>query len=136
VQRILRTTITLGLALGFTLAGSGFASAADCVPSTGCVPKENGVGAWWADSISKGQCAGQSDQDWKVFYRTDNSYWLRADINKIRFGAADWSKVNWPWPIGATQAQADDIQPPGITLCFGSHFSEDDLKGTYVRLQP
>jgi hypothetical protein len=59
-----------------------------------------------------------------------------ALINKIRFGAADWSKVNWPWPIGATQTQADDIQPPGITLCFGSHFSEDDLKGTYVRLQP
>jgi hypothetical protein len=131
------TALLLALVLLPAMQVGTSVAEASCEPGSGCVLRENGVGAWWADSATRGRCRGHSDQDWRVFYRTDNDSWRRADISKIRFGAASWSRVSWAWPVGSSQAQADDIQPPGITLCFGgSRYSLSDVMGTYVRLRP
>jgi hypothetical protein len=134
-RRLLAAATAMALALGAMVTGAGTAQAAACIPSQGCVPHEDGVGAWWADSVKRGKCTGQSDNDWLVFYKTDNSWWRRGKIDNIRFGAASWSKVDWP-VIGSGSAQAEDVVPPGITLCFGGkRYSENDVKGTYVRLK-
>lgn len=113
-------------------------TAQTCNPLSGCVLRENGSNArWWADSWHKGRCNSQTDQDWIVTYRTDNDTWRRADISKMRFYAAWWSKVAvYSW---AGKAQVEDATTPGITLCIGSGrglITGNDIKGTWVWLKP
>ena len=106
-----------------------------CNPASGCVQRENGTNArWWADTVRRGRCGGQSDRDWIAFYRTDNQTWRNANPSRVRYYAANWSKVSWPG--FGNQAAATDGVPAGITLCFGgTRFTENDVRGTWVWLR-
>lgn len=117
----------------------GVASAAaanECRPTGGCVPRENGSNArWWADSAVKGRCGSQTDTDWLVTYKVDNSTWRRADPDKIRFYASEWSMILWPWPVGSTKAATTDPRPPGVTLCFSGPYPKSHVMATWIWLK-
>lgn len=134
-----KVTASLVAVLSVWLAATGSASAHSdvCHPIHGCVVREYGTRArWWADSAVKGRCAGQSDQDWIVSYKVDNSTWRSANPDSIRFYAADWSKVSWGWPWGSPKAATTDPYPPGVKLCFGgTRYTKNDVMGTWIWLK-
>lgn len=134
----IKVALTLAMLGSMTFLASGVSAHTDvCHPIHGCMERENGTNArWWADSATKGRCGGQSDQDWIVKYKVDNSTWKSANPDKIRFYAANWSKVSWPWPYGSTKAATTDPYPAGVTVCFGGNrYNKDDVMGTWIWLK-
>jgi hypothetical protein len=106
-----------------------------CDPASGCVLRESGSNAqWWADSWHKAKCTGHNEEDWVVTYKTDNDTWRTADVSRVRFYAAWWSKARW-WKWSG-KLQAEDNVLPGITLCVSGVLSSNDIQGTYVWLKP
>jgi hypothetical protein len=139
MSKRLTSVVLLIAVLSLTLSMSASAAPlrATCNPLSGCVVRENGSNArWWADSWYKGTC-GSGSGNWIVTYKTDNTTWRNADISKMRYYAAWWSKyVLYPW---AATAQVVDNKTPGIVLCLGSAAgltTSSDVSGTWVWLKP
>jgi hypothetical protein len=109
---------------------------APCLPRNSCVTLEYGTNQQWtANQVRLGQCTNQTDQDWIVTYNTNAGEWAQnPDLSRIRFYSDHWYLKEIK-----NRAQAEDISPPGITLCIARGeflVGEDDAWLTWVWLTP
>lgn len=119
-----------------TAASSAELVPSQCIPTSGCMLREDGSNdRWWADDWHRGRCGnGQTDTDWLVTYNVDRGPWLSVDPNSIRYSAFAWQSFVRLDPRG--RAQVEDPSPPTITLCFGGSFSESAVMQTWVWIKP